>query len=71
MRPKLFFAEIAQEGDFPVRIRPRDIGQLIQRKAEDAKPCLASARAGKHLAFCARCLPERAIRVGNGSGSAA
>jgi hypothetical protein len=26
MRLKLFFGEIAQEGDFPVRIRPRDIG---------------------------------------------
>ena len=23
--PKLFFAEIAQEGDFPARIGPRDI----------------------------------------------
>ena len=29
MRPKLFFAEIAQEGDFPVRIRPRDLSKVF------------------------------------------
>ena len=68
MHPKLFFAEIAQEGDFPVRIRPRDIGQLIQRKAEDAKPCPAPTRAGKHLAFCARRLPQRANALATAAG---
>jgi len=36
MLPKLFFAEIAQDRDFPARVGPRDIGQLVQRKAKDA-----------------------------------
>ena len=68
MLPKLFFAEIAQEGDFPGRIGPRDIRQLVQGKAEDAHACPAPARAGKHLALCDCRLPQRPICVGNGGG---
>jgi hypothetical protein len=66
MLPKLLFAEIAQEGDFPARIGPSDIGQFVQRKAKDAHGCRAPARAGKYLALCACRLPQRPIRVGNG-----
>jgi hypothetical protein len=58
MLPKLFFAEIAKEGDFPGRIGPRDIRQLVQRKAKDAHACPAPARAGKHLALCGCRLPH-------------
>ena len=70
MLPKLIFAEIAQEGDFPGRIGPRDIGQLVQRKAHDAHASPTSTRASKHLALSACRLPQRPIRVGNGSGPA-
>jgi hypothetical protein len=47
MLPKLFFAEIAQDGDFPTGIGSRDIGQLVQRQANQAQACPAPARASK------------------------
>jgi hypothetical protein len=52
MLPKLFFAEVAQDGNFLARIGSRDIGQLVQRKPKNAHACPTPTRAGKYLALC-------------------
>ena len=71
MLPKLFFTKVAKNGDCPGRISSRDIGQLVQCKAKDAYACPAPARASEHLGFSDWHIPQRPIRVGNGSGPAA
>jgi len=58
MLPKLLFAKIAQHSDFSTRIDSRDLGQLVQRKTEDAHACPTPAGTGKHFALCACRIPN-------------
>ena len=45
MLAKLFFAEIAQERNFPAGVGPGDLSQLVQREAQDAYAGPAPTRA--------------------------